>query len=108
MCEKLGPPRTIAKENRERKEKTAKMPEKCDFFSGDVEIPAKDAVLRAGPRIWHHASDGAPKRSPDESRLPRGQIGVKVRYGFDAAEVIFERYMLVRGMSILVGEAETD
>jgi len=30
--EKPGPQRTIAKENGERKEKSQKRPEKCDFF----------------------------------------------------------------------------
>ena len=49
--EKLGPPRTIAKEKGERKEKSRKRLEKCKFFGGRVEIPCKNAGLarsRAG------------------------------------------------------------
>src|SRR6266571_5258667 len=42
--ERLGPHRTIAKENGERKGKSQKRPEKCAFFRGHVEIPAENAV----------------------------------------------------------------
>lgn len=42
--ELLGPGRTIAKENRERKEKSQKKAGKLGFFEEDVEIPAKTAV----------------------------------------------------------------
>jgi hypothetical protein len=47
--EKLGPEATIDKENEERKEKSQKTPEKCDFFWRHVEIAAENAVLRASP-----------------------------------------------------------
>jgi hypothetical protein len=43
--EKLGPPRTIAKEKGERKEKSRKRPEKCVFFRGHVEIAGKNTQL---------------------------------------------------------------
>jgi hypothetical protein len=42
--EKLGPEATINKENEERKEKSQKTPEKCDFFWRHVEIAAENAV----------------------------------------------------------------
>jgi hypothetical protein len=42
--EKLGPEATIDKESEERKEKSQKTPEKCDFFWRHVEIAAENAV----------------------------------------------------------------
>ena len=42
-CGKLGPAWTIAKVKRERKEKSQKRLEKCDFFGRHVEITAKTA-----------------------------------------------------------------
>jgi hypothetical protein len=50
--EKLGPHRTIAKENGERKEKSQKRPEKCRFFRGDVEIPAENAGRTRARHVW--------------------------------------------------------
>src|SRR5215469_8048297 len=40
--------------------------------------------------------------------LALGQVGVKVRDGLDAAKVVFERDVLVGGVSVLIGQAEAD
>jgi hypothetical protein len=34
--------------------------------------------------------------------LQRGQVGVEVGYGFDAAEIVFQGEMLVRGVGVFV------
>jgi len=43
-AKRLGPEGTIANETQERKEKSQKRPEKCEFFQGGVEITAKNAA----------------------------------------------------------------
>jgi len=43
-AKRLEPEGTIAKETQERKEKSQKRPEKCEFFQGGVEITAKNAA----------------------------------------------------------------
>jgi len=47
-AKKLGPEGTIAKEKAERKEKSQKRLEKCEFFWPGVEITAENAALRFG------------------------------------------------------------
>src|SRR5712692_10796141 len=42
------------------------------------------------------------------NQLEGGQIGVEVGDGFDAAEIILKGDVLVRGVSIFVGEAEAE
>jgi hypothetical protein len=34
--------------------------------------------------------------------LQRGEVGVEVGYGFDAAEIVFQGEMLVRGVGVFV------
>jgi len=65
-AKKLGPQRTIAKENGERKEKSQKRPEKCGFFWRRVEIAVKTAVTivstpePAGVRGWRKSGGKPP------------------------------------------------
>src|SRR5207245_4109673 len=66
-AKKLGPQRTIAKENGERKEKSQKRREKCGFFWMGVEIAAKTAApsvsTRAGGGAGMEESGGQPPHS---------------------------------------------
>jgi hypothetical protein len=64
--EKLGPEATIDKENEERKEKSQKTPEKCDFFWRHVEIAAENAVYEQVQARKKHSSRrrGELRRAP--------------------------------------------
>src|SRR5580704_5044723 len=48
------------------------------------------------------------KRVATAPELERGEIGVKVGDGFDAAEIIFQGEMLVGGVRVFVGQPEAD
>jgi len=40
--------------------------------------------------------------------LESGQVLIEMRYGLDAAEIIFEKEMFVRGVSVFIGQTEAD
>ncbi len=47
-------------------------------------------------------------RTHSEVRSKSSEIGVEVGDGLDAAEIVFEGNMLVGGMRVFIGEAETE
>lgn len=49
-----------------------------------------------------------PQLPKDISELKRGQIGVKVGDGFDAAEIVLQGDVLVGSVSVFIGETEAD
>src|SRR5258708_13458528 len=72
-AKKLGPQRTIAKENGERREKSQKRREKCGFFWMGVEIAAKTAAPSVSTPRWRRCGDGGkgrPAAPPQTCRPP--------------------------------------